>query len=155
VRVLVVEDQIDLADSVARVLRRSGMAVDGTSALERAAVVAYDLVVLDRDQPGTHGDEVYRTLAAGERATRVLMLTASGAVAERVDGLGLGADDYSPSRSPTPSWHPSRVSSTTSNPAMTSSPSAPATACTGSTAWPSWTCGSTERCRSSVSHSRR
>lgn len=60
---LVVEDQIDLADSVARVLRRSGMAVDGTSALERAAVVAYDLVVLDRDQPGTHGDEVYRTLA--------------------------------------------------------------------------------------------
>jgi DNA-binding response OmpR family regulator len=96
--VLVVEDQIDLADSVARVLRREGMAVDvaydGTSALERAAVVGYDLVVLDRDLPGTHGDEVCRTLVSGEGATRVLMLTASGTVAERVEGLGLGADDY-------------------------------------------------------------
>jgi DNA-binding response OmpR family regulator len=97
-RVLVVEDQPDLADSVARVLRREGMAVDvaydGGSALERAAVVEYDVVVLDRDLPVVHGDEVCRTLAARGTLTRVLMLTASGTVAERVDGLDLGADDY-------------------------------------------------------------
>jgi DNA-binding response OmpR family regulator len=99
-RVLVVEDQTELADSVARVLRREGMAVDvaydGTSALERAGVVDYDIVVLDRDLPGVHGDDVCRTLVARETAGRVLMLTASGTVAERVEGLGLGADDYLP-----------------------------------------------------------
>jgi DNA-binding response OmpR family regulator len=99
-RVLVVEDQRDLADSVARVLRREGMAVDvaydGSAALERTAVVEYDVVVLDRDLPGVHGDEVCRTLVAREMLTRVLMLTASGTVAERVEGLGLGADDYLP-----------------------------------------------------------
>jgi DNA-binding response OmpR family regulator len=99
-RVLVVEDQRDLADSVARVLRREGMAVDvaydGSAALERTEVVEYDVVVLDRDLPGVHGDEVCRTLVAREMLTRVLMLTASGTVAERVEGLGLGADDYLP-----------------------------------------------------------
>ena len=99
-RVLVVEDQTELADSVARVLRREGMAVDvaydGTAALERTAVVDYDVVVLDRDLPGVHGDQVCRTLVDRESPSRVLMLTASTTVAERVEGLGLGADDYLP-----------------------------------------------------------
>jgi DNA-binding response OmpR family regulator len=99
-RVLVVEDQRDLADSVVRVLRREGMAVDvaydGSAALERTAIVEYDVVVLDRDLPVVHGDDVCRTLVAREVLTRVLMLTASGTVAERVEGLGLGADDYLP-----------------------------------------------------------
>jgi DNA-binding response OmpR family regulator len=99
-RVLVVEDETELADSVARVLRREGMAVDvaydGAAALERTDVVEYDVVVLDRDLPGVHGDEVCRTLVAREAASRVLMLTASGTIAERVEGLGLGADDYLP-----------------------------------------------------------
>jgi len=99
-RVLVVEDQRDLADSVARVLRREGMAVDvaydGADALEHTAIVDYDVVVLDRDLPVVHGDQVCRTLVAAEAPARVLMLTASGTVAERVEGLGLGADDYLP-----------------------------------------------------------
>src|SRR5689334_5009453 len=99
-RVLVVEDQRDLADSVARVLRREGMAVDmaydGADALERTAVVGYDVVVLDRDLPVVHGDQVCRALVAADPPARVLMLTASGTVAERVEGLGLGADDYLP-----------------------------------------------------------
>jgi DNA-binding response OmpR family regulator len=99
-RVLVVEDQTALADSVARVLRREGMAVDvaydGTAALERTAVLDYDVVVLDRDLPGVHGDQVCRALVAQQSPSRVLMLTASGTVAERVEGLGLGADDYLP-----------------------------------------------------------
>jgi DNA-binding response OmpR family regulator len=99
-RVLVVEDQAELADSVARVLRREGMAVDvaydGAAALERTAVLDYDVVVLDRDLPGVHGDQVCRALVARESLSRVLMLTASGTVVERVEGLGLGADDYLP-----------------------------------------------------------
>ncbi|MGW1996544.1 response regulator transcription factor [Embleya sp. NPDC001921] len=99
-RVLVVEDQRDLADSVARVLRREGMAVDvaydGADALERTSIVAYDVVVLDRDLPVVHGDQVCRALVAAQVPARVLMLTASGTVAERVEGLGLGADDYLP-----------------------------------------------------------
>jgi DNA-binding response OmpR family regulator len=82
------------------VLRREGMAVDvaydGSAALERTEIVDYDVVVLDRDLPGVHGDEVCKTLVAREVLTRVLMLTASGTVAERVEGLGLGADDYLP-----------------------------------------------------------
>lgn len=93
-----VEDHARLADSVARVLRREGMAVDvaydGTAALDRAAEAEYDVVVLDRDLPGVHGDEVCRRLMAGPGRTRVLMLTAAGTVAERVEGLTLGADDY-------------------------------------------------------------
>ena len=99
-RVLVVEDHIELAESVARVLRREGMAVDvshdGHDALERTAVMEYDVVVLDRDIPGVHGDDVCGALVVEERRTRVLMLTASGTIAERVAGLSLGADDYLP-----------------------------------------------------------
>ena len=99
-RVLVVEDQPDLADSVARVLRREGMAVDvaydGGAALERATVVEYDVIVLDRDLPVVHGDDVCRALVDRATMSRVLMLTASGTLASRVEGLGLGADDYLP-----------------------------------------------------------
>jgi len=96
-RVLVVEDHPRLAATVATVLRREGMAVDlafdGREALVRTAVTDYDVVVLDRDLPGVHGDEVCRSLsAAGQSA--VLMLTAAGAVEDRVEGLGIGADDY-------------------------------------------------------------
>ncbi|MBF8189810.1 response regulator transcription factor [Nonomuraea sp. K274] len=97
-RVLVVEDHRELAESLARVLRREGMAVDvahdGQAALERATVMDYDIVVLDRDLPLVHGDEVCGTLVAQGSQTRVLMLTASGTLAERVEGLTLGADDY-------------------------------------------------------------
>jgi DNA-binding response OmpR family regulator len=98
-RVLVVEDHPRLAETVAAVLRREGMAVDvafdGQEALNRIALTSYDVVVLDRDLPEVHGDEVCRSLAgAGESA--VLMLTAAAAVEDRVDGLGLGADDYLP-----------------------------------------------------------
>jgi DNA-binding response OmpR family regulator len=99
-RVLVVEDHPELAASVARVLRRDGIAadvaVDGEEALRRAAVVDYDVVVLDRDLPRLHGDEVCRALVARDGPTKVLMLTASGTIAERVEGLSLGADDYLP-----------------------------------------------------------
>ncbi|MQY05506.1 response regulator transcription factor [Actinomadura macrotermitis] len=99
-RVLVVEDHVWLADSVARVLRREGMAVDvaydGTEALDRTVEVDYDVVVLDRDLPGVPGDEVCRRLTREPLRTRVLMLTAAGAVADRVRGLTLGADDYLP-----------------------------------------------------------
>jgi len=70
--------------------------LDGDDALEHLAVTRYDVVVLDRDLPGTHGDEVCRRLVAGPSGSRVLMLTAAGTVKERVDGLGLGADDYLP-----------------------------------------------------------
>ncbi|GGN13363.1 DNA-binding response regulator [Actinoplanes campanulatus] len=100
VRVLVVEDQIRLADSVARVLRREGMAVDvaydGTVALKHAAETDYDVVVLDRDLPGVHGDEVCGELMREPQRTRVLMLTAAGTLADRVLGLTMGADDYLP-----------------------------------------------------------
>jgi DNA-binding response OmpR family regulator len=99
-RVLVVEDHVELAESVARVLRREGMAVDvscdGEDALERTAVIEYDVVVLDRDLPGVHGDDICAALVAQPGRTRVLMLTASGTIADRVEGLSLGADDYLP-----------------------------------------------------------
>ena len=99
-RVLVVEDHAELAESVARVLRRDGIAADvapdGEEALFRAGVVDYDVVVLDRDLPRLHGDEVCRTLVARGGGTKVLMLTASGTIAERVEGLSIGADDYLP-----------------------------------------------------------
>ncbi|MBP2325623.1 DNA-binding response OmpR family regulator [Kibdelosporangium banguiense] len=99
-RVLVVEDHVRLAQSVARVLRREGMAVDvvfdGAVALERTVEVDYDVVVLDRDLPGVPGDEVCRRLMREPLRTRVLMLTAAGTVADRVEGLSLGADDYLP-----------------------------------------------------------
>jgi DNA-binding response OmpR family regulator len=97
-RVLLVEDHPKLATTVAGGLRRAGMAVDvafdGNDALEHAAGTSYDVVVLDRDLPGVHGDEVCRVLVADGGASRVLMLTAAGTVADRVEGLGLGADDY-------------------------------------------------------------
>jgi len=96
-RVLVVDDHVELAETVATGLRREGIAVDvafdGVDALERAAITPYDVVVLDRDLPRLHGDEVCRTLAAAG-ATRVLMLTAATSIEDRVDGLGVGADDY-------------------------------------------------------------
>jgi DNA-binding response OmpR family regulator len=99
-RVLVVEDFEVLAAAIGTGLRREGMAVDvvldGDDALEHLAVTRYDVVVLDRDLPGTHGDEVCRRLAAGPSGSRVLMLTAASTVRDRVDGLGLGADDYLP-----------------------------------------------------------
>lgn len=97
-RVLVVEDEQLLADTIARGLRRQAMAVDvvydGDAALERLAVNAYDVVVLDRDLPIVSGDEVCTTLVNSGIDTRILMLTAATAVTQRVAGLGLGADDY-------------------------------------------------------------
>jgi DNA-binding response OmpR family regulator len=97
-RVLVVEDHAELAETVAVGLRREGMAVDvagdGNDALTRTAVVDYDVVLLDRDLPGRHGDDVCRSIVASDRPTRVLMLTAAGTVTDRVTGLGIGADDY-------------------------------------------------------------
>jgi DNA-binding response OmpR family regulator len=97
VRVLVVEDEELMAEAVATGLRRNGMAVDiacdGEVALEKASINRYDVVVLDRDLPVVHGDDVCRTLVSSSDA-RILMLTASTAVPERVEGLNLGADDY-------------------------------------------------------------
>jgi DNA-binding response OmpR family regulator len=98
--VLVAEDFEVLAAALAKGLRREGMAVDvagdGDQALEHLAVTRYDVVVLDRDLPGIHGDEVCRRIVAGGSGSRVLMLTAASTIADRVDGLGLGADDYLP-----------------------------------------------------------
>jgi DNA-binding response OmpR family regulator len=100
VRVLVVEDERSLADAIGRGLRRHGMAVDvaydGSTGHEMAFVTRYDVVVLDRDLPGVHGDQICADLASSGALTRVLMLTASGTVADRVEGLQLGADDYLP-----------------------------------------------------------
>lgn len=99
-RVLVVEDERHLADAITRGLRKRGMAVDvaydGDSGHEMAFVTRYDVVVLDRDLPGVPGDQICAELAASGTLTRVLMLTASGTVADRVEGLQLGADDYLP-----------------------------------------------------------
>jgi DNA-binding response OmpR family regulator len=98
VRILIVEDEQPLADAVARGLRREGMAVDvaydGDSGHEKAAVTRYDVVVLDRDLPGMSGDRLCSEIARSGAVTRVLMLTASGTISDRVDGLSLGADDY-------------------------------------------------------------
>jgi DNA-binding response OmpR family regulator len=99
-RLLVVEDERDLAEAIARGLRREGWAVDvardGGSALEKAEISDYDLVLLDRQLPVVHGDEVCRELHARGARARILMLTASGTIEDRVDGLDLGADDYLP-----------------------------------------------------------
>jgi DNA-binding response OmpR family regulator len=99
-RVLVAEDHERLARAVAAGLRRYGMvvdvALDGDDALARLGTNRYDVVVLDRDLPGTDGDEICRTLAAERCESRVLMLTAASSVRNRVEGLGLGADDYLP-----------------------------------------------------------
>jgi DNA-binding response OmpR family regulator len=99
-RVLVVEDHRELAATIAVGLRREGMAVDiaadGETALTHVKRGDYDVVVLDRDLPRLHGDDVCRTLVAKGSRARVLMLTASATIEDRVDGLGLGADDYLP-----------------------------------------------------------
>lgn len=99
-RVLVVEDHAALAREVALRLRRERMAVDvavdGAEALEKADVTAYDVIVLDRDLPKVHGDDVCRTLVAREHAPRILMLTAARGIGDVVSGLELGADDYLP-----------------------------------------------------------
>lgn len=97
-RILVVEDENWLADAIATGLRREGMAVDvaydGVSGHERVGVNDYDVIVLDRDLPGLHGDELCRDVVACQPGVRVLMLTAADDVTDRVEGLGLGADDY-------------------------------------------------------------
>jgi len=97
---LVVEDHRTLNALIAAGLRREALAVDavldGRAALEQLAATRYDVVVLDRDLPGVHGDEVCRRIVAAGADTRVLMLTAAGTVRDRVEGLGLGADDYLP-----------------------------------------------------------
>jgi two-component system, OmpR family, response regulator VanR len=98
--VLIAEDEPRVGDAVARGLRREGMAVDlardGASALQKALTAPYDVVVLDRDLPELHGDDVCRTLAAERPDTKVLMLTAAAGVDDLVDGLSIGADDYMP-----------------------------------------------------------
>jgi two-component system response regulator VanR len=100
VRVLIAEDEPRIAGAVARGLRREGMAVDvaqdGASALYKARVVPYDVVVLDRDLPALHGDDVCRAIAAEQPETKVLMLTAARSTDDLVAGLSLGADDYLP-----------------------------------------------------------
>lgn len=97
-RVLVVEDDEALAREVLTGLRHDGLAVDlaadGSEALAKSEVASYDVVVLDRDLPKVHGDEVCRTLVERGATSRIIMLTASGTLDDRVDGLGLGADDY-------------------------------------------------------------
>jgi two-component system, OmpR family, response regulator VanR len=98
--VLIAEDEVRLADAIARGLRREGMAVDlapdGTDALVKARVVRYDVLVLDRDLPGVHGDQVCQLVREERPETGILMLTAAGAVDDLVEGLSLGADDYLP-----------------------------------------------------------
>jgi DNA-binding response OmpR family regulator len=100
VRVLVIEDDQEMAETVAAGLRHARMAVDvafdGPAGLERALVHGYDVVVLDRDLPGMHGDEVCGRLIAAGCHSRVLMLTAAAGMEDLVGGLGLGADDYLP-----------------------------------------------------------
>src|SRR5271155_6219933 len=99
-RVLLVEDHVELADTVAIGLRREGIAVDvaldGPDALAHLALTDYDVLVLDRDIPGVHGDQICRSLVAEGRDGRILMLTAAASIEDRVDGLSLGADDYPP-----------------------------------------------------------
>ena len=99
-RILVAEDEPRIAAAVARGLRREGMAVDiapdGAAALYKARITPYDVVVLDRDLPVLHGDEVCRALTAEQPETKVLMLTAARSIDDLVAGLSLGADDYLP-----------------------------------------------------------
>ena len=100
VRVLVVEDHLELANDIAEGLRDRGIAADiaydGARALEKGLVNRYDVIVLDRDLPKVHGDEVCVRLANASSDARVLMLTAAGSIRDRVEGLNLGADDYLP-----------------------------------------------------------
>ena len=98
VRILVVEDDAALADVIARGLRQEALAVDiavdGAEALDKAGFTSYDVIVLDRDLPEVHGDDVCRSIASAGTGERILMLTASGTLEDRVQGLELGADDY-------------------------------------------------------------
>ena len=97
-RVLIAEDELRLADAIARGLRKQGMAVDlapdGEQALMKARVVRYDVLVLDRDLPGIHGDDVCRTVRGERPDTGILMLTAAGTLEDLINDLSLGADDY-------------------------------------------------------------
>ncbi|HWE14588.1 MAG TPA: response regulator transcription factor [Solirubrobacteraceae bacterium] len=99
-RVLVIEDDEEMAAAIGVGLRRAQLAVDialdGHTGLQRALLTDYDVVVLDRDLPGVHGDQICAKLVAEGCRSRVLMLTAAGTINDRVDGLGLGADDYLP-----------------------------------------------------------
>jgi DNA-binding response OmpR family regulator len=99
-RVLVIEDDRELAEAIGIGLRQERLAadviLDGQTGLEQALVTGYDVIVLDRDLPGLHGDEVCAGLIAAGSRSRVLMLTAAATIEDRVDGLGLGADDYLP-----------------------------------------------------------
>jgi DNA-binding response OmpR family regulator len=99
-RVLVIEDDVLMGDAVGRGMRQAGFAVDvtwnGMDGLEHVAVIDYDVVVLDRNLPDIHGDEVCRSIAEKKLPPRVLMLTAEGSIQARVDGLAVGADDYLP-----------------------------------------------------------
>jgi DNA-binding response OmpR family regulator len=99
-RVLIAEDELRLADAIARGLRRQGMAVDlapdGDQALAKARVVRYDVLVLDRDLPGVHGDDVCRMVRDERPEVGILMLTAAGGLDDLIEGLSLGADDYLP-----------------------------------------------------------
>jgi two-component system, OmpR family, response regulator VanR len=99
-RVLVVEDERRLADAIARGLRREGMAVDlapdGADALTKSRLVRYDVLVLDRDLPEVHGDQVCQTVRSESPETKIIMLTAAGELEDVVGGLSLGADDYLP-----------------------------------------------------------
>jgi DNA-binding response OmpR family regulator len=99
-KVLLVEDQVELAETLATGLRQQGMSIDvafdGQDALDRISLTRYNVVVLDRNLPGLNGDEVCRSLVAESINTRVLMLTAANTIEDRVEGLGLGADDYLP-----------------------------------------------------------
>jgi DNA-binding response OmpR family regulator len=100
VRVLVIEDDAELAEAIGAGLRQEQMAVDvsfdGICGLDRALVTDYDVIVLDRDLPGRHGDDVCAELVRAGCRSRVLMLTASTAIEDRVEGLMMGADDYLP-----------------------------------------------------------
>jgi len=99
-RVLVIEDDTELAEAIGVGLRREQMAVDiahdGSAGLDLALVNGFDVIVLDRDLPGVHGDDVCTELVGAGGRSRVLMLTAAATIEDRVDGLGLGADDYLP-----------------------------------------------------------
>ncbi len=99
-RVLVVEDEPEFANTIAEGLRDQGMAVDvaydGLHAATKLNLTPYDVVVLDRDLPGIHGDTLCHMITDSEQPAMILMLTAAGNAAERVAGLALGADDYLP-----------------------------------------------------------
>jgi DNA-binding response OmpR family regulator len=99
-RVLVIEDDREMAEAIGVGLRRAQMAVDvafdGESGWRRSLIADYDVIVLDRDLPGLNGDTVCALVLERGARTRILMLTAAGTLEERVEGLSLGADDYLP-----------------------------------------------------------